>query len=71
MENLKNFDCFINESKNTFTRNDVDDFIKDVLKMGSKENLFDKFLIKEKIDQNELSDFIESVVDRIKEKWIV
>jgi hypothetical protein len=48
---------------------DAAKFIQDVLKLGSRQNLFDTFIKKEKIDPNELSTLIELVADRLKKKW--
>ena len=45
------------------------EFIRDVLKMGSRDNLFDKFLNKKKVDSNLLKPLINKVVKRISEKW--
>ena len=47
----------------------VSDFISDVLKLGSKQNIFDTFIRKNNIDPNELSTFISMVANKLKEKW--
>lgn len=48
---------------------DADDFIREVLKLGSRTNIFDKWVRKEGISSNELSEFVALVADRIKTKW--
>ena len=46
------------------------EFITDVLKLGTAENLFDKFLKKKKVNQDHLTDLVKAVVKRIENKWL-
>jgi len=74
MEKVKSFESFFeteitNESKDVVSTIEADQFISDVLKMGSRDNLFDKFIKKEKINPDELSMLVSLVADRLKEKW--
>jgi hypothetical protein len=48
---------------------DADGFIRDVLKLGSRENLFDKYMKRNKISADELSTLVGLVADRLKQKW--
>lgn len=56
-------------SKKFVTTRDADKFISEVLKLGTKQNLFDQFMEQEGIDSSELSTLVDLVADRIKEKW--
>jgi len=49
----------------------VELFCKDVLKLGSKENLFDKFMKENGIKSENLSDFIKEVISYIQKTYIV
>lgn len=62
-------DDTFNESKDVVSTIEADKFIAEVLKMGSRDNLFDKFIKKEKINPDELSMLVSLVADRLKEKW--
>lgn len=64
--NFKEFNQ-INESRNPNPA-DADDFITEVLKLGSKNNLFDSFMKKKGLNPNELSTFVEMVNTELK-KW--
>ena len=46
------------------------EFITDILKLGTMDNLFIKFLEKKKINQNYLTDLMKAVIKRIENKWI-
>ena len=48
---------------------DADGFIRDVLKLGSRENLFDKYMKRNKISADELSTLVGLVADRLRSKW--
>lgn len=78
MKNIQTFKNFINqspdeesiqESRSIVTVQDADKFINEFLKLGSRNNLFDKFLKNEGISPNELSTLVSMVATRIKEKW--
>lgn len=74
MEKVKSFESFFNadstnESKDVVSTIEADKFIADVLKLGSRDNLFDKFIKKEKINPDELSALVGIVADRLKQKW--
>ena len=56
-------------NENIPSERDADDFISQVLKLGFKDNLFDKYMRAKKINPNELSTLVGSVADRLKEKW--
>jgi hypothetical protein len=56
-------------NENIPSEKDADDFISQVLKLGSKDNLFDKYMRAKKMNPNELSTLVGSVADRLKEKW--
>ena len=56
-------------SKKFVTTRDADKFISEVLKLGTKQNLFDQFMEQEGIHSSELSTLVDLVADRIKEKW--
>jgi hypothetical protein len=47
----------------------VNAFIQDVLKLGTKDNLFDKYMKREGIDPVYLSVFIRLVARRLAEKY--
>jgi len=67
---MKSFQEF-NEEQKVVTSKQADAFIADVLKLGSKDNLFDKFLKKEGYSPDEVSTLMSIVVDRIREKWLM
>ena len=46
------------------------EFITDVLKLGTADNLFDKFLVKKKLDKSYLNDLVTAVTKRIQKKWL-
>ena len=66
---MKTFEEYMNidEGKRLPTTRDAERFILSVLKLGSKENLFDSFMKKEGISPDELSIFVDMVGDRLKE----
>ena len=72
MKSVKSFSsfCELSEAKKTATAQDADKFISQVLKMGSRDNLVDKFLKSEGIDPEETSALLSLVVARLKEKWL-
>jgi len=56
-------------TENIPSERDADMFISQVLKLGSKDNLFDKYMKGKKINPDELSTLIGLVADRLKSKW--
>lgn len=60
----------VKESNVRITTMHADKFISEVLKLGTRGNLFDVFMKKEGIPSNDLSDFVELVVNQIKTKWL-
>ena len=66
---MKTFEEYMNidEGERLPTTQDADSFLTRVLKLGSKENLFDAFMKKEGICPDELSIFVDMVGDRLKE----
>lgn len=48
----------------------VDEFIEKKLKLGSFENIFDKFLSQKEIHNEHLHEFVKAVIERIKTKWL-
>ena len=56
-------------NENIPSERDADMFIGQVLKLGSKDNLFDKYMKGKKINPDELSTLIGLVADRLKSKW--
>ena len=59
----------ITENKNV-TKMDADKFISDVLKLGSKNNLFDAFMKREGISSDQLFSLVSLVVEQLKTKWL-
>lgn len=59
----------VNEAR-TVTKMDADNFISDVLKLGSKNNLFDSFMKREGISQDQLFSLVSLVTDQLKNKWL-
>ena len=57
-------------NENIPSERDADGFIRDVLKLGSKDNLFDKYMKSKKLNSNELSTLVELVADKLKNKWV-
>lgn len=51
-------------------RNEAYNFCKDTLKMGTKDNLFDKFIKKNKLNPNDLATLISAVVVELNENWL-
>lgn len=68
---MKSFSEFqINEKElRKVEPSDANDFINDVLKLGSKQNLFDTFMKKNGIDPDELSVLVNQVIDTLDKKW--
>ena len=66
---MKTFEEYMNidEGERLPTTQDADSFLTGVLKLGSKENLFDAFMKKGGIGPDELSVFVDMVGDRLKE----
>ena len=62
----------LNEKKQeSYTMDDLSyEFITDILKLGTMDNLFIKFLEKKEINQNYLTDLMKAVIKRIENKWI-
>ena len=48
---------------------DASNFISDVLKLGSKQNLFDAYMKKNGISPDELSALVNQVIDTLDKKW--
>ena len=46
-------------------------FCKEVLKLGSKENIFDEYMKKHNIPAEELSTFMQKVVENIQKNYIM
>jgi hypothetical protein len=44
-------------------------FIQEVLKLGAKNNLFDRWINSHNMNPDDLSTFIGKVADILKEKW--
>ena len=57
-------------NENIPSERDADMFISQVLKLGSKDNLFDKYMKSKKINPDELSTLVGLVADRLKSKWL-
>ena len=55
----------LNETREP-TQRDAKDFITQILKLGTKNNLFDKYMSKNKISSYELSTFVEMVAGELK-----
>lgn len=66
---MKTYKEFLNEGQRPPTDDDADQFISDVLKLGSRTNLFDSFMKKKNLNPNDLSTFVQMVADQIKTKW--
>ena len=62
-------ETLINEASRNPEIQDVDKFISDVLKMGTRANIFDAFMKREGIAPDELSMFVYAVAMRLKDKW--
>lgn len=57
------------ELRTNVTTSDADNFISDVLKLGSKNNIFDMWMKKNKISPNELSTLVSLVTAQLQKKW--
>lgn len=44
-------------------------FVTDVLKLGSKANIFDIYIKKNKMNPSDLSDFVAAVANELKDNW--
>ena len=71
MENFLSYDDFINEAKESrdLKNSDAKDFITTILKLGSKQNLFDTYINKNGIKPDQLSDLIKQVIDELNKNW--
>ncbi len=71
MENFLSYDDFINEAKESrdLKNSDAKDFITTVLKLGSKQNIFDTYINKNGIKPDQLSDLIKQVIDELNKNW--
>ncbi len=77
--NVSSFNEFVNESSNELPINekemrsldqfDAGNFISDVLKLGSRQNLFDSYMKKNGIKPDELSTFVNQVIDKLDKNW--
>lgn len=57
------------ELRTTLTTYDADRFISDVLKLGTKNNLFSMWIKKNKISPNELSTLVGLVTTQLQKNW--
>ena len=48
----------------------ADKFISDVLKMGTKKNLFDVYMKKNNIHESKLSEFVENVISKMRKDYL-
>ena len=71
MENIPKFEDFINEAKESrdLKNSDAKDFVTDVLKLGSKQNLFNGYIKKHGIKPDQLSDLVNQVIDELNKNW--
>jgi hypothetical protein len=71
VENFLSYDDFINEAKESrdLKNSDAKDFITTVLKLGSKQNIFDTYINKNGIKPDQLSDLIKQVIDELNKNW--
>lgn len=60
----------LNENIRSVSNSDADKFIESVLKLGSRDNIFDKFMRTNKISSDQLSKLVELVARRILERWV-
>jgi hypothetical protein len=77
--NVSSFNEFVNENSNELPINekemrsldqfDAGNFISDVLKLGSRQNLFDSYMKKNGIKPDELSTFVNQVIDKLDKDW--
>lgn len=66
---ISNYDSYrynLKENKLKPSKENVQEFIYDILKLGSKKNLFDTFLKRKKLNPDELSTFVKMVADELK-----
>lgn len=71
MENISTFNEFLNEAQEMrgVEASDAKDFVTEVLKLGSTQNLFDAFIKKKGIAPEELSTLVNSVIDELDKNW--
>lgn len=71
MKKLNTYQEFLNEdtSKRASVANAAE-FITQVLKLGTKDNLFDAFMKKKGMNANEMSDLVKMVATELEEKWL-
>ena len=71
MKKLPKFEDFINEAKESrdLESSDAKDFVTEVLKLGSKQNLFDSYIKKNGIKPDQLSDLVNQVIDELNKNW--
>ena len=66
---IPNLNDFVCEGTKVYPReqysNEAYEFVKDVLKLGSRDNLFDKFMKKKQIPSDDLADFMAQVISEI------
>jgi hypothetical protein len=55
--------------RSNVTTSDADKFILDVLRLGTKNNLFDMWMRKNKISPNELSTLVGLVTTQLRKNW--
>ena len=60
----------VNNSNNGDLEYHANKFISGVLKMGTKKNIFDEFMRKNKIHESKLSEFVGIVISKIEGKYL-
>jgi hypothetical protein len=46
------------------------DFCRSVLKLGSRQNVFDRYMKAKQLDQNDLDEFMVAVAMELKNNWL-
>jgi len=71
MSHIKTFKEYqVNEKElRKLDQNDANKFVSDVLKLGDRQNLFDAYMKKNGIIPEELSAFLNQVIDVLDKKW--
>lgn len=71
MANIQNFENFIAEDfSKRASPGLAAEFITQVLKLGSKDNLFDAFMKKKGMNADEMSALVKMVATEIEKKWL-
>ncbi len=58
------------ETKRKVNQSDAKKFITHALKLGTKNNLFDKFINDNKINESELSELVKMVSIELQKNWL-